>query len=214
MLKNNSPATLLFAICSIQREAARAAAPDFPSAYPDTSFDMKYDTDNSEVVIEVTTENDHYFGFGFGTTTMGTGNDMIMCTSSTGSLACSDMYSAGNASPTVDSAENLTVTGSTSSGLNHYEIRRALDTGDSSHDYVIALDTEFDMIWSLGTSSNSVSSGHGSDRNSFTATVNSDGSYSFSTSSDSSPDEAAPSAFTMAGTKLTLAIFAATLALF
>ena len=64
--------------------------PDFPDAHPDTSFDMYYDSSNNEVVFEVTSESDHYIGFGFGTSVMGTGNDMILCSSSSGILDCLD----------------------------------------------------------------------------------------------------------------------------
>ena len=73
---------------------------------------MRYDSSSNEVVFEVTTGSDHYFGIGFGTSVMGTGNDMIMCTSSSGSLACTDMYSDGYNAPIADSSDDLTVSGS------------------------------------------------------------------------------------------------------
>ena len=108
----------------------------------------------------MTTEGDHYFGLGFGKNFMGSGNDMIMCANNSGSLACTDMYSNGYSALLADSTGDLTVSSSVYDNLNIYEIRRALDTGDTSDDYVFALDTEFDMIWALFIVSNNIGVSH------------------------------------------------------
>ena len=165
--------------------------PDFPDAHPDTSFDMYYDSSNNEVVFEVTTESSYYFGLGFGTSVMGTGNDMIMCTSSSGTPTCTDMHSNGYSAPIADSTDDLTVSGSVSGSQNVYEIRRALDTGDTDNDYVFALDTEFDMIWALAVNTNDISVSHDY-RGANKATLYSDGSYSFADDHDDVPDAATP----------------------
>ena len=99
MSKNYFSVALLLAFC-LQHEVARADdddsdnddddGPDFPDDESTTAFDMRYDSSSNEVVFEVTSESDHYIAFGFGTSVMGTGNDMIMCSSSSGILDCLD----------------------------------------------------------------------------------------------------------------------------
>ena len=85
----------------------------------------------------------------------------------------------------------MTVSGSVSGSQNVYEIRRALDTGDTDNDYVFALDTEFDMIWALAVNTNDISVSHDY-RGANKATLYSDGSYSFADDHDDVPDAATP----------------------
>ena len=118
--------------------------------------------------------NGSWIGIGFGTQEMGTDNDMIMCsTSSSGECTCYDMTSTGNQAPAEDSTSNISTTTSTSQGGALCKVTRDLDTSDAD-DYVLPLNTEFDIIWATNLSSTSVTDKHETYGDSF-VTIKSDG---------------------------------------
>ena len=91
-----------------------AADPDFPSG-KGVELNMRYISGTNQVEITMKADGDHWFGIGFGTQTMSSDVDMIMCSSSTtasdgsNQATCLDMTSnAYNSAPSQDSTDNLT----------------------------------------------------------------------------------------------------------
>lgn len=89
-------------------------------------------------------------GFALGAHGMTKGADMIMCSVSAANAAtCQDMVSVGEMMPQVDTVNNITVTSEEKDGSVMVTVKRKLDTGDAEQDFVIPLDSEFEMSWSI-----------------------------------------------------------------
>lgn len=71
------------------------------------------------------------------------------------------MYSTGNVAPTTDTTEDLTATWSDLGGGElEVTILRDLDTGDSTHDYILPADSDFTLGWALHDSSATLTTKH------------------------------------------------------
>uniref|UniRef100_A0A7S3I477 DOMON domain-containing protein n=1 Tax=Favella ehrenbergii TaxID=182087 RepID=A0A7S3I477_9SPIT len=123
--------------------------------------------DPSQVLMTFHLKEGTWMGVGLGTSSMTSSSDMIQIESD--AQMAHDMTSRGFRSPLKDNRNNLTHSWAKNeqNGYHVVTVRRALDTGDEN-DYVIPLDTKFDMSWAVNTSTSSISSYH-SKRGSFTA---------------------------------------------
>ena len=100
-----------------------------------------------------------WFGFGLGSKNMDPNTDMIQIDG--GSLVAYDVYAVGKRAPAVDVQQDIEYTfEQMPNDKLSVTLRRALDTGDFLYDYIIPVDTQFDMSWALNTRSSDISSQH------------------------------------------------------
>jgi hypothetical protein len=106
----------------------------------------------SATTIEFTIKADkaNYVSIGFGSDTM-TNADVVSVENTATTPTVHDRWSTSHATPVADTGTNeWTMTSSVTGSTATYVLTRVLDTGNTSEDYKIPLDTEFKMIWCYG----------------------------------------------------------------
>ena len=107
-------------------------------------------TDDSYAIFKIKMPSGSWFGLGLGTKNMDVDSDMIMIDGS--NKKAFDMYSVGKRLPKQDNSQDLQYffEQDGSEGLN-VTVRRLLDTNDGK-DFVLPIDQDFDLAWSINTS--------------------------------------------------------------
>eukprot|EP00357_Protocruzia_adherens_P031629 CAMPEP_0115046616 /NCGR_PEP_ID=MMETSP0216-20121206/48843_1 /TAXON_ID=223996 /ORGANISM="Protocruzia adherens, Strain Boccale" /LENGTH=1396 /DNA_ID=CAMNT_0002429707 /DNA_START=26 /DNA_END=4216 /DNA_ORIENTATION=- len=119
--------------------------------------------DRTRVTWTITAESSGvtWAGVGFGGNNM-LNIDMVLGHLNGSNIEAMDAWSTGWIFPTEDDTTNISnVTGNKTGDVLTVSFERALDTGDSSQDYVIPLDTQFDIIWAYGNTYGSIHSTRG-----------------------------------------------------
>ena len=140
------------------------------------AISQKYDPTAKKAIITITAKDNTWIGIGFGHG-MPVGTDMIQCSVKVAAGTCFDMVSVGEMAPKADTKQNITAffkAGATA-GTTDITIMRDLDTQDTQ-DFVIPLDTEFNMSWSLNDMTNNIGVKHTMDGDNTYMTFKSDGS--------------------------------------
>eukprot|EP00357_Protocruzia_adherens_P031556 CAMPEP_0115041448 /NCGR_PEP_ID=MMETSP0216-20121206/45527_1 /TAXON_ID=223996 /ORGANISM="Protocruzia adherens, Strain Boccale" /LENGTH=1350 /DNA_ID=CAMNT_0002423075 /DNA_START=139 /DNA_END=4191 /DNA_ORIENTATION=+ len=103
-----------------------------------------------------------WVGVGFGGNTM-TDTDMVLGNMNGSTAEATDSWSTGHGAPGADTTANISnITGNKTGDVLTISFDRPLDTNDSTQDYVIPLDTQFDVVWAYGNTVNSKHSTFGS----------------------------------------------------
>ena len=131
-----------------------ALAADFDNQLPSPyDFQAKYNPAKNHFQMQWTIKDGTYMGIGFGDVTP-TGTDMIKCAVNVpGVAACFDMHSVWvdkATPPEKDAVQDIKYSfkKGTVQGTTVVTMLRDLDTGDDL-DFVIPLDTDFDVAWSV-----------------------------------------------------------------
>ena len=151
-------------------------------AIESAEFNMRYLAEEEQVELTVTMKDNSWFGLVPGQRDMGRGGDMLVFFTDGEMSEFADYHSVGYAPPEQDSEQDLLAHPDRSiefdgDGRITLFARRALDTGDSSDDFVIPLDQEFYIGYALNDDTNNLSyATKHSVAGSVAITLNSDGS--------------------------------------
>ena len=125
--------------------------------WDDVSIDACYDSRAQEVLFRAIVPDNSWFSIGIGGATM-QDTDMISWTVFGGRGRTADLWSSGayHAPPSEDLTQDLEdevePQFDSTTGLMTFMTRRKLDTGDTSEDYLIALDRAMPMCWAYKNS--------------------------------------------------------------
>ena len=137
------------------------------------------DPDTEKVKFEIYMKDNSWMGLVLGNAGMAPGADMIQIMANGVNSRVYDKFSQGYISPPVDESTNLDATFRFfEGGFIRFTIERDLDTGDSTHDYLIPTDQEFDLGWAVNHKTNEMLSKH-TDAGAIITVLSSDGSLAF-----------------------------------
>lgn len=115
--------------------------------------------DEDYAIFKIQMPRGSWFGLGLGSAKMEPGSDLIQIDGT--ELKVYDKYSVGKTRPEMDDEQNVVASfKSLPDNLLEVTLRRALDTGDIVHDYLIPAYQPFELSWALHSGTGDVNAKH------------------------------------------------------